>query len=165
MNVEFQCRGSPIPAALTDHVRRRLHDALTHHGDVIQRILVRVGGTDGCRDHNDRYCLMQVHMSDALVATVVVIGPRVHDAIDCASDRVGRLVGAHRDQAARDRPSPASSAHPTLRQQVDTLAGVVPCGHVRARATGLHVADIRQPRRILKPRRPAWSRNGPASHS
>ena len=110
MNVDLQGRRLLIPAALADHARRRLHDALTHRGDVIQRIVVRLGGTDGHCGRNDMYCLVQVHLSDALVATVVDIGPRLHQLIDRSTDRVGRLVAAHLDQAPRDRRSTASSA-------------------------------------------------------
>lgn len=158
MNVDLQGRGLLIPAALADRARRRLHDVLNHRGDVIRRIVVRLGCTDGRRCRNDMYCLMQVHMSDALVATVVDIGPRLHHLIDRSTDRVGRLVAAHLDQTPRDRRSTASSADPTLRQQVD--AGAERCGQVRAQAAELHKgAEIRPPRSIHKPRRPAWSWN------
>ena len=144
--------------ALAEHARRRLHYVLIHRGDVIRRIVVRLGGTGGRRGPNDMYCLMQVHMSDALVATVVDMGPHVHDVIDRATDRVGRLVAAHFDQAPRERRSTASSANPTLRRQVDALAGAERPGQVRAQAAGLrNGAEIRQPRPILKIRRPAWS--------
>jgi len=160
MNVDLQGRRLLIPAALADHARRRLHDALTHRGDVIQRIVVRLGGTDGHCGRNDMYCLVQVHLSDALVATVVDIGPRLHHLIDRSTDRVGRLVAAHLDQAPRDRRSTASNADPTLRQQVDARAGAERSGQVRAQAAELHKgAEIRPPRSIHKPRRPAWAWN------
>lgn len=92
MNVDIQGRGCLVPAALADHARRRLHDDLMHHGDFIQRIVLRVGGTNHRRGHTDTYCLMQVHMSDALAATVIDVGPDIHDVIDRAADRVDRMV-------------------------------------------------------------------------
>lgn len=150
MNIEFQCRGFLTPAGLADHAHRRLHGALIHRDDVVQRIVVRLGGTDGGRGHNDWYCLMQVHMSEAPVATVVDIGPHLQDVINRATDRVGRLVAACLDKAARDRRSTASSAHPPLRHEVDALAGPERREHVRAQAAGLHHgAQIRQPRSHL----------------
>lgn len=158
MIVDIHGQGFTLTPALADRARLRLHDVLIRRGDVIQRIVVRLGGTDGRRGHNDMYCLMQVRMSAALVATVVDIGAHIHDAIDRATDRVGRLVAAYLDQARRDRPSSASSASPTLRRQVDALAGAERCGHVRAQAAELpNGAETRQPRSIHKPRRPAWS--------
>lgn len=148
MNVDFQGRGFLIPAALAQHVRRRLHDLLVHRGDLIQRIVVRLGGAQGGLGRHDMYCLMQVHLPHALVATVVDVGPQLHDVVDRTTDRVGRLVAACLDQAARERRSTASDAP------------------VRAPAAELHPgARIRPPRSMAKVRRPAWSWNGLPSHS
>lgn len=164
MIVDIHSEGFTLTPALAEHVRQSLHDVSIHRGEVIQSVVVRVGGTDVRRGHNDMYCLMQVRMLDALVATVVDIGPHIHDVIDRATGRVARLVAAYLNQAPRDRPSPASSANPMLRRQVDALAGTERCGQVRAQAAELHNgAAFRPPRSIFKPRRPAWSWNRPPS--
>ncbi|HEY0887042.1 MAG TPA: hypothetical protein VGE20_17245 [Ramlibacter sp.] len=147
MIVDVHARGLTVTPALAEHARRRLHSVLSHRGDVIRRIAVRLGGAGDRRGPNDMYCLMQIHMSDALVATVVDMGAHVHDVIDRATDRVGRLVAAHLDQASRDRRSTASSASPRLRRQGDALAAAGCPGPVRARAAEApRGAEIGQPR-------------------
>jgi len=110
MNVEFQNHGFLTTAALADHARRRLHDVMTHRSEFIQRIVVRLGGTNNRRGHCDMHCLIQVHLSDAFMATVVDIGPDIHDVINRATDRLGRAVAAHLDQAHRDRRKIGSGA-------------------------------------------------------
>jgi hypothetical protein len=110
MNVEFQNQGSLITAALADHARRRLLDVMTPRSDFIQRIVVRLGGTHSRRSHCDMHCLMQAYLSDAFTATVVDIGPDIHDAITRAADRLGSAVVAHLDQATRDRRQIGSGA-------------------------------------------------------
>lgn len=105
----------------------------------IQRIVVCIGGTNGRCDYNDMYCLMQVHLSDALVATVGDIGPDIHDVIDRTTDRVGRVVVALLARADRNRRNIGSSANASPRQarpgaRRDLLRGTLgplssmPCG-------------------------------------
>jgi hypothetical protein len=111
MNVDFQGRGLPIPTALADHARRRLDSVLMHRSEFVQRVVVRLGGANNRRGPSDTYCLMQVHMSDALAAAVVDIGPDINDVIDRATHRVGRMVAEHIEQtravtSRRSRPAP-----------------------------------------------------------
>jgi hypothetical protein len=113
MNVDFQGRGLPIPAALADHARRRLHFVLMQRGELVQRVVVRLGCANNRRGHSDMYCLMQVHMSDALAAAVVDIGPDIHEVIDRASDRVGRMVAEHLEQTRGNWPPVEASAKNT----------------------------------------------------
>ena len=122
MNIDFLGQRFLLPPALADHARRRVHSALMHRGDLIQRIVIRLGGTNGRRDNDDMYCLMQVHLSDALVATVVDIGPDIHDVIDRTTDRVGRVVIAHLDQARHDRRAIGSSAKPSPLRDVNAMS-------------------------------------------
>lgn len=103
MEIEFQGEGFLNTAALADHARRRVHYVLSHHSDCIQRIVLRLGGTNSHRGHKDMYCLIQVHLVDALAATVIDIGADVHVVIDRATDRVGRMVDERLSQTRCDR--------------------------------------------------------------
>lgn len=153
MIVDIHGLGFTVTPALAARARRRLHDVLIHRSDVIQRIVIRLGGADGLGSHNDMYCLMQIRMSDALVATVMDIGPHIHDLIDRSTDRVGRLVAACLNQASSRRRA-ASSANSTLRRHGDALAGAERRGQ-----------EIRQHLSTNKPQRPALSWNMPPSLS
>ena len=122
MNIDFQDRRFLLPAALTDCARRRVRFALMQRGESIQRIVICLGGTNGRRDYNDMYCLMQVHLSDVLVATVVDIGPDIHDVIDRTTDRVGRVVVALLDRAGRNGRAIGSSAKPSPLRGVNAMS-------------------------------------------
>ena len=124
MNVDFQGRGLPIPVALADHARRRLQFVLRNRAEFVRRVVVRLGDTNSRRGHNDMYCLMRVHMSDALSATVVDIGPDIHDAIDRVADRVGRVVAEHFEQARRDRQPFGVSVDPPTRRYAHRVSRV-----------------------------------------
>ena len=118
MNIDFQGRGLPIPAAQADHARRRLHFVLRHRSEFVQRVVVRFGGSGSRRGQNDMYCLMQVHMSDALAAAVVDIGPDIHDAIDRATDRVGCVVAEYLEQTRCGRLRAGAPAEAPPRQEI-----------------------------------------------
>ncbi len=103
MEIELQGQGFLNTDALAQHAQRRLHFVLSHRSDCIRRIVLRLGGTNGRRGYQDMYCLVQVHLIDALVATVIDIGTDIHVVIDRAADRAGRLVAERLAQARCDR--------------------------------------------------------------
>jgi putative sigma-54 modulation protein len=99
MNVDIQSPGFPVTAALADHTGRRLRFVLTHHSDRIQRVVVRLGDANGRRSGVDKFCRIQVYLSDAPVAAIEEIGPDLYAVINRAADRVGRLVVKHLDRS------------------------------------------------------------------
>lgn len=117
MNIDFQGQRLPLQAALKDHARRRVDVVLMHRGESIERIVICIGGANGGSDYKDMYCLMQVHLPGALVATVVDIGPDIHDVIDRATDRVDRIVGALLARVEHKRRNVESSANTSPRQK------------------------------------------------
>ena len=92
MNFDIQSQGFPLTAALADYSGRRLRFVLTHHGDRIRRIVVRLGDINGPRGDIDKFCRIQVHLSDAPLAAIEEIGSDMYAVINRAADRVGRVV-------------------------------------------------------------------------
>lgn len=117
MIIDFHSQRFLPPATLADHARRRVHLALGHRSESIQRVVICFGGTSDRRGDNDMYCLMQVHLSDALVATVVHIGPDIRDVIDRTTDRVGRVVVALLARADHNSRSISISANASPRRE------------------------------------------------
>lgn len=85
--------------ALADHARRRLLYVLMRRQDRVRRVEVRLGDTRSRRGLQDRYCLIQVQLTDAPAVTVVDGGADLYDVIDRAADRAGRLAGDRLRQA------------------------------------------------------------------
>lgn len=124
MNFDVQSLGFPITVALSDHARRRLRFVLTRHTDRVQRVVVRLGDENGPRGGVDKFCRIQVYLSDAPVAAIEDIGPDLYAVIDRAAARVGRVVVKHLDRSRFGRrhddnttPSPSyefeAAASPT----------------------------------------------------
>lgn len=103
MDVEIQFRGFRTSAAQGDYVRRRVRDVMGSRGDSIKAIVVRLGGTNGGRGGADTFCLMQVHLAESFVATVVHMGSDIHDVINRAADRLSRVVAAYLARSQRAR--------------------------------------------------------------
>jgi putative sigma-54 modulation protein len=103
MNVDIQSLGFPITEALSGHTQRRLKFVMTRHSDRIQRILVRLGDSNGPRGGVDKFCRIQVALRDAPVAVVHDIGPDLYDVIDRAADRVARAVAKNLDRSRNFR--------------------------------------------------------------
>lgn len=94
--------------ALADHARRRLMYVLMHRQHRVRRIEVRLGDTRSRRGLQDRYCLIQVHFTDAPALTVVDGGEDLYEVIDRAADRAGQLAG----ERLRRSADAAGQAHP-----------------------------------------------------
>lgn len=108
MDIRFQTKGTGTSPMLADHVRRRLNDQFLQRGDRVEHIEVRLG--DRRRRHHDMYCLMQVHLVGAPVATVIDIGTDTYATIDRAVDRAGRLAAAQLEAAKVQSASPGTCA-------------------------------------------------------
>jgi hypothetical protein len=87
--------------ALADHARRRLLYVLMQRQNRVRRVDVRLGDTRSRRGLQDRYCLIQVLLTDAPAVAVVDGGADLYDVIDRAADRAGRLAGDRLRQARR----------------------------------------------------------------
>jgi ribosomal subunit interface protein len=97
--VDIHGQGFTVTPALSEHVRRRLGFVLARHSDRIQRVAVRVGDENGPRGGVDKYCRIQVHLTDVPVAVIRDVGAELYAVIDRAADRVGRVVVKHLDRA------------------------------------------------------------------
>jgi ribosome-associated translation inhibitor RaiA len=97
---------------LAEHVRRRLGFVLTRHSDRIQRVAVRVGDENGPRGGVDKYCRIQVHMTDVPVAVIRDVGADLYAVIDRAADRVGRVVVKHIDRTHPVRDAARHGSRP-----------------------------------------------------
>ncbi|MEO8656657.1 MAG: hypothetical protein ABI409_21225 [Ramlibacter sp.] len=103
MKVDIQTRGFRTPAAQGDYVRRRVRYIVGSRSDSIKAVMVRLGGTNGGHGGADMFCLMQVHLAESFIATVVHMGSDIHDVINRAADRLSRVVTAYLAQAQRAR--------------------------------------------------------------
>ncbi|MDP3798651.1 MAG: HPF/RaiA family ribosome-associated protein [Polaromonas sp.] len=121
MNFDIQSLGFPITAALADHARRRLRFVLTRHSDRIQRVVVRLGDENGPRGGVDKFCRIQVYLSDAPVAVIEDIGPDLYAAIDRAADRVGRVIVKHLDRSRIGRRRGRGDAATALPHEFDAI--------------------------------------------
>jgi|GEM_PF-558113 len=99
MQYDIQCRGFPVTAALTDHVRRRLGFGLARHGTRVSRVQVRLDdviapnrGAHGC-------CHIRVQLVDAPTVVVQDLGPDLYAVIDRCSDRAARSVAIRLERA------------------------------------------------------------------
>ncbi len=118
MIVDIHGQGFTVTPALAEHVRRRLGFVLTRHSDRIRRVAVRVGDENGPRGGADKYCSIQVHLTDVPVAVIRDVGADLYTVIDRAADRVGRVVVKRIDRThpvrdparpGRDRGEPPRS--------------------------------------------------------
>jgi len=112
MIVDIHGQGFTVTPALAEHVRRRLGFVLTRHRDRIQRVAVRVGDENGPRGGADKYCRIQVHLTDVPVAVIREFGADLYAVIDRAADRVGRVVVKHIDRAQPVRDAARRGSRP-----------------------------------------------------
>ena len=95
MHIDIHCLGFPATVALSEHAKRRLRFALTRHTERIQRVVVRLGDSNGPRGGLDKFCRIRVYLFDAPVAIVEHFGPDLYAVIDRATDRMGRVIVKH----------------------------------------------------------------------
>ena len=106
MNFDIQCLRFPITPRLADHTGRRLRFAMSHHSDLIRRVVVRLGDANGPRGGVDKFCRIQVYLMDAPVAVIEENGTDLYAVINRAADRVGRVVVKHLDRSRIGRGHP-----------------------------------------------------------
>jgi hypothetical protein len=82
-------------AALADHARRRLLYVLRSRQHQVEHVEVHLGDTRSRRGLQEGYCKVRLRLVQAGVTTVVDVGKDLHDAIDRAVDRAGRLAMEH----------------------------------------------------------------------
>lgn len=105
MNFDIQSHGFSITAALADYTVRRLRFVLTHHGDRIRRIVVRMGDINGPRGGIDKFCRIRVYLSNAPMAAIGEVGSEMYAAINRAADRIGRGVAKQLERSRIGRRS------------------------------------------------------------
>jgi ribosome-associated translation inhibitor RaiA len=99
MNVNIQSRGFRTTASLAQHAERRLHSAIARHGARIQRVLVRLGDSNGPRGGVDKFCRIHVYLVDAPAAVIHDVGVDLYEVIDRAVERAARAVSRHIERA------------------------------------------------------------------
>lgn len=113
MIVDIHGQGFTVTPALAEHVRRRLGFVLTRHGDRIQRVEVRIGDENGPRGGVDKFCRIQVHLTNVPVAVIRDVGADLYAVIDRAADRVGRVVVKYLDRTHPVRDVARHGARPS----------------------------------------------------
>jgi putative sigma-54 modulation protein len=110
--VDIHGQGFTVTPALAEHVRRRLGFVLTRHTDRIQRVAVRVGDEIGPRGGVDKFCRIQVHLTDVPVAVILDVGVDLYAVIVRAADRVGRIVAKRIDRTHPVRDTERHGSRP-----------------------------------------------------
>lgn len=113
MDIRFTGAAAQSPGGhdgLVEHARRRLDFRLRHRSERVAHVSVRFGATGSRRGRRDTYCVMRVQLRGAPAATVVDIGADLHDTIDRAADRIGRLADERLREADGKRMPPVGSA-------------------------------------------------------
>ncbi|MDP3811706.1 HPF/RaiA family ribosome-associated protein [Hydrogenophaga sp. 2FB] len=98
MVVDIHGQGFTVTQALGGHVRSQLGFVLSHYGDRIRPVSVRIGDEKGSCGGVDMHCRIQFHLLEASDAVVESVGADMYVAIDRAADRVGRLAVKHLDR-------------------------------------------------------------------
>ena len=92
MRMDIQARGFPLTGALLGHTERRLRFQLTRAMHRIERVMVRMGDTNGPRGGEDKFCKVQVVLSRARSVVIEEGGGDLYAVIERAAERAGRNV-------------------------------------------------------------------------
>jgi putative sigma-54 modulation protein len=92
MRFDIQSRGFPLTEPLIEHTERRLQFALVRATERIDRIVVRLGDSNGQRGGEDKFCRVKVVLAHAPPVLIEDAGADLYSVIDRASERAGRNV-------------------------------------------------------------------------
>ena len=104
MQIKIQARSFSLTNALSSHIQRRLHFALTSSADRIQRVMVRLSDINGPRGGSDKRCHIQIVLEGMPDVVIEDTESDLYAAIGRAAGRAGRAVARRlRRRQVRER--------------------------------------------------------------
>ncbi len=92
MKIDIQSRGFSLTAALQHYAQRRLHFAMSHCSDHINRVVIRLSDVNGPRGGADKCCRIQIALAGIPNVMVEDTEIDMYAAIDRACDRARRTI-------------------------------------------------------------------------
>lgn len=92
MHIDIQTHGFRLTPGLREHVEKRLAYALTHAGDSIMRLTVRLSDVNGPRGGDDKRCLIEARLKQSPAVVIEDVEADLYVAIDRAAERAGRTL-------------------------------------------------------------------------
>ena len=115
MQIHIQSQGFILTDSLREHAERRLRFGLTHAGDHVRRVEMRLSDINGPRGGADKRCSIVVALESLPDVVIEDVENDLYVAIDRAADRssraVARCLERKREHVAGPRPdfSPSQS--------------------------------------------------------
>lgn len=92
MHIDIHTHGFSLTPGLREHVEKRLAYALSHIGDSIQRLTVRLSDINGPKGGDDKRCLIELRLKQAPAVVIEDVEADLYVAIDRAAERAGRTL-------------------------------------------------------------------------
>lgn len=92
MHIDIHTQGFSLTPGLREHVEKRLAYALSHAGDSITRLTVRLSDINGPRGGDDKRCLIEVRLKQTPAVVIEDVEADLYVAIDRAAERAGRTL-------------------------------------------------------------------------
>jgi ribosomal subunit interface protein len=92
MHIDIHTHGFSLTPGLREHVEKRLAYALSHAGDSIMRLTVRLSDINGPRGGDDKRCLIEARLKQTPAVVIEDVQADLYVAIDRAAERTGRTL-------------------------------------------------------------------------
>lgn len=109
MNYQIQGTDFGLTPALLNHIERQLKIGLASFSGNIQRVTLWLGDVNGPRGGEDKYCRLQVQISNSTPVFIEDTGNDMYSVISQAVRRAGRNVNKRIDKVRRRRRSKKNS--------------------------------------------------------
>lgn len=92
MHIDIHTHGFTLTPGLREHVRKRLAYALSHAGNSITRLTVRLSDVNGPKGGDDKRCLIEARLKQVPAVVIEDVEADLYVAIDRAAERAGRTL-------------------------------------------------------------------------
>lgn len=92
MHIDIHTHGFSLTPGLREHVEKRLAYALSHIGDSIMRLTVRLSDINGPKGGDDKRCLIELRLKKASAVVIEDVEADLYVAIDRAAERAARTL-------------------------------------------------------------------------
>lgn len=92
MHIDIHTHAFRLTPGLREHVEKQLAFALSHAGDSIIRLTVRLSDINGPRGGVDKRCLIEARLKQTPALVIEDVDTDLYVAIDRAAERAGRTL-------------------------------------------------------------------------
>ena len=90
MHIDIHTHGFTLTPGLREHVRKRLAYALSHAGNSITRLTVRLSDVNGPKGGDDKRCLIEARLKQVPAVVIEDVEADLYVAIDRAAEKGAR---------------------------------------------------------------------------